>query len=447
MGALLLLSSTVALDDPLIPDWSVTYTGSGLAEGWGVAVDADGVFATGRTWQSGGDDNMFVVRRGFDGTPVWDRQWGDYGYYDRGWRLTLTADHVYVAGDSQWSSNHGAHTFKYTKSGTLDTSNSSQGWWTQFVGSSGYNYTRSVAVDADGNMYTGGDYEKYFNGYWSYVRKYDSSGVLQWHREYGNPGSQIKCRPGRMTMSGENLYSTGGSNVSGENQVVVAKYGSDGTAGWQIQWGSTSRGEISDDIAASGSDLYVTGSAGGDLFLLKLHDDGTSASVLGSTLFAGAGNGSGYGVEVANGKVYIAGSTLVGGNRDALLLVYDTDLNLLWQRTWGGASDDAANDVAYSDGMVFVTGGVGGAAFLDAYEVDTDSDGVPDNEDNCPLVPNPGQADLDGDGIGDVCDPCTVGPGGTCIPTVSTWGVAAMTLLLLTAGTLVHLRRAQAHCH
>ena len=36
---------------------------------------------------------------------------------------------------------------------------------------------------------------------------------------------------------------------------------------------------------------------------------------------------------------------------------------------------------------------------------DSDSDGVVDAADNCPLTANADQADLDGDGIGDVCDP------------------------------------------
>jgi YVTN family beta-propeller protein len=36
---------------------------------------------------------------------------------------------------------------------------------------------------------------------------------------------------------------------------------------------------------------------------------------------------------------------------------------------------------------------------------DTDADGIPDKDDNCPLLPNPNQEDIDHDGFGDVCDP------------------------------------------
>jgi hypothetical protein len=38
--------------------------------------------------------------------------------------------------------------------------------------------------------------------------------------------------------------------------------------------------------------------------------------------------------------------------------------------------------------------------------LDSDGDGIPDTEDNCPTVSNPNQEDADGDGQGDACDNC-----------------------------------------
>jgi hypothetical protein len=37
---------------------------------------------------------------------------------------------------------------------------------------------------------------------------------------------------------------------------------------------------------------------------------------------------------------------------------------------------------------------------------DADGDGIPDTEDNCPNISNPGQKDSDGDGVGEACDNC-----------------------------------------
>jgi hypothetical protein len=41
---------------------------------------------------------------------------------------------------------------------------------------------------------------------------------------------------------------------------------------------------------------------------------------------------------------------------------------------------------------------------------DTDGDGIPDAQDNCPTVVNPDQKDSDGDGVGDACDQCADTP-------------------------------------
>ena len=42
--------------------------------------------------------------------------------------------------------------------------------------------------------------------------------------------------------------------------------------------------------------------------------------------------------------------------------------------------------------------------------LDSDSDGVVDNLDNCPFDANPDQANADGDASGDVCDPVPMLP-------------------------------------
>ncbi len=38
--------------------------------------------------------------------------------------------------------------------------------------------------------------------------------------------------------------------------------------------------------------------------------------------------------------------------------------------------------------------------------IDTDQDGIPDDQDNCPTIPNPGQENSDNDSHGDACDNC-----------------------------------------
>lgn len=56
-----------------------------------------------------------------------------------------------------------------------------------------------------------------------------------------------------------------------------------------------------------------------------------------------------------------------------------------------------AGDTIY-DSMILMSS-------LSFARADTDGDGIPDADDNCPFVPNPGQEDSDGDGIGDACEP------------------------------------------
>jgi hypothetical protein len=71
----------------------------------------------------------------------------------------------------------------------------------------------------------------------------------------------------------------------------------------------------------------------------------------------------------------------------------------------GQADGNGVNGGDACDAVTLSTGGVSGGNTTFCHGgVDEDGDGVGDSCDNCPAVGNADQSDLDGDGVGDACD-------------------------------------------
>jgi uncharacterized delta-60 repeat protein len=142
-------------------------------------------------------------------------------------------------------------------------------------------------------------------------------------------------------------------------KIFVVKFAPDGSLNWQRIWnGTTIRGLGRPDVAVSADgSVYVTGITadnGNDAVLLKFDANGT---LLWERTWGGNASDEGLAVATASdGSVYIAGTaTSFGPSSSGLFVVkFDSAGNLVWQRI----SDNAAgNAVAVApDGSVYAAG-------------------------------------------------------------------------------------------
>jgi hypothetical protein len=388
------------LADSLNLLWSQSYGGLGLADGKGLAVGDGAVYATGRTWTSGSPDDLFLNKYDLAGDPAWSQTWGVATRSDQGFNVALSGNQVHVAGNTRrytYDNEPDAITLKYDTNGVLDFANSPDGWWTLWTsdGYNGFDYGKVPMLDESGNLYVMGTEEWGYRNTATYVNKYNAGGTIQWHRHYGVSGSPVYCGSAGAVFASGSVYTAGAYCPGGTDvDVQLLKYSTEGALLSDYTWGTATTQEGL-DIAVRAGDIYLSGVTGADddptgrdLLVLKLHDDGASISFVSSTTFVGPGTDFGWGIDVADGAVYVVGSTIDGSDTDALLLAYDTDLNLLWSYSWGGTGDDSANDIAVQDGILYVAGTLGDEAFVEAYGVvgDLNCDGVVDFRDINPFV-------------------------------------------------------------
>ena len=253
--------------------------GTGSADySLGVALDADGnVYITGRTSGDLGEPNAgygdaFLSKYDGAGTLAWTRQPGT-GSYDASFGVAVDPDgNVYIVGITSGdlggpnAGYNDAFLSKYDGSGTLA--------WTRQLGTGSDDYSYGVAVDAGGNVYITGYTDGNLGGPNAggddaFLSKYDGSGTLAWTRQLGT-GSDDYSRgvavdaDGNVYITGRTEGDLGGPNAGGWD-VFLSKYDGSGTLAWTRQLGTGSRDWSFGVAVDAGGNVFITGWTEGDL--------------------------------------------------------------------------------------------------------------------------------------------------------------------------------------
>jgi uncharacterized delta-60 repeat protein len=186
-------------------------------------------------------------------------------------------------------------------------------------------------------------------------------------RTWGGTGSDRV--EGTAVAADGSVYLAGTTSSFGavDDDVFLIKYGPTGTLAWQRTWAQPAQQAFSMNDSASGVAVdssgaaYVVGntftglSTGNDLLLLKFNPDGTLAW---QRTWGGISLDSGDAIVVgADGGIYVAGTTQSFVDREAFIVKFNSVGAVEWEQTWSRGESDSAQALAIGpNGNVYVAG-------------------------------------------------------------------------------------------
>lgn len=350
----------------------------------GVAVDSVGnVYSVGST--QGDMDGMINV----DGSDVFLRKYDASGnlLFTRmlgsnqsavGFKVTVdSSDNVIVAGQTGGALTQAAYDSGLDNFVSKFDSDGEE-LWTRQLGPAATDGALDVTVDASGNIYTSGftygamtTSETYGGGSDAFVTKLNSSGVLQFHKQFDSTGDEKATAI--AINSGGDILVAGMTDANG----FLRKYNaSDASLAHSTDLGAVGTdGDITGIAIDSNNDVYLSGystnaalsgtvtnahAGGTDGFVLHIDDQAGSASInyvayVGTT---SSDKSFGVAVDTSDNSFYVTGSTegtLSGeakiADMDAYVAKFSSAGALAYTHQFGGGQNHQGFDIAFdSDG-------------------------------------------------------------------------------------------------
>ena len=307
-------------------EWSQTYPIGSDAHVRALAQTSDGGYImAGHTKPSGTDSQTLLAKADSTGNLQWSKTYGG-AYTDEAHSVLQTSDLGYIVAGVTWPSSSVGHlwVFKVDSSGNMQ--------WNKTYGGQYNENAWSMVKTSDGGYAVAGFSNNFGSGdsdFW--LVKIDASGVMQWNRAYGTKGNDVAYS---VIQSSDGGYALSGRQNG--KQCWLVKTDSSGAMQWNKTYGDPR-------VLSNGYSLIQTGDSGYAIGGFTESYNGTKNSPY-----------------------------------DFWIVKTDSSGNMLWNKTYGGTSEDIARSLAQtSDGGYALAGYTEsqGAGTQDVWLIRTDSSG------------------------------------------------------------------------
>lgn len=298
--------------------------------------------------------------------------------YVYGTAMTLdSSNNIYIGGFTKHGNSD--YSFSIVKYDNIGNKLLEISWGIAYAG---YDAFKDLLVDADGNIYITGYRSSHGMGgsgwsetkYELIIAKFNSSGNLQWEKEWDGYDSSTDKGNGIAIDSSGYIYVVGNTGHGGRERdtqydICLLKYNNTGDLQWVKTWGG-SNNEYGNSIVIDSSDqIYIGGSNSSDILLIRYNN-------LGDQLWNKTWGGSG--AEVATSltidqseNIYIAGYTYSFSNSsqpNMFYVKYAPDGSELSSNYLDSIGSDKCNGISLdSDGNIFLIGTKDYQMFLVKY--------------------------------------------------------------------------------
>jgi len=236
--------------------------------------------------------------------------------------------------------------------------------WDEVFGENGPDIANSIIQTRDGGYAVAGSiWTIYARKQDIWIIKLDENGNTEWDKTFDEDENDIAYSLAQTEDGGYVVAGSTGVKLWGEANCWVIKLDAKGNMEWDSNFGGTGWDEIYSIIQTKDGSFITTGcvwskGAGrGDVRVAKLNKRG---DLVWDKTFGGSENDEARSIIQTNDGGYaVAGFTVLEdtGNRDIWVIKLDKEGNKVWDRTFGGTSEDWANSIIQDKNGNYIVAG------------------------------------------------------------------------------------------